>query len=335
MATEVVLAAANVRITHDKAQNLRRFLELIDEAAAERVDVLVLPEMGLQGYADFALAPGTAGRAKQKQYYFREAEPIPGPSTETIRRAAERHGMYVQMGMAETALHGNAIFNSVAMIAPAGVVGVYRKMHNQFEFPYFCPGEESPTFDTPHGRFGALICYDLCFPELIRTYALKGADVVLMSTAWPMKGHNRADDYHGWSMDLAAQANAFFNQMWLVVSNHCEKGVYSEGLDYYGGSQIVDPYGKVVAYLGQDEGLVVHGADLRRTTLTSRTEGFFGLNLLQDRRPEHYPALVEQSYRHPGQVQVERPLLDRTNGRDGRGARAGSRRVAPESRGRR
>lgn len=299
MAAEVVLGAANVRIAHDKPKNLRRFLELIDEAAAQGVDVLVLPEMGLQGYADFAFAQGSKERAEQKQYYFREAEPIPGPSTEVIRRAAERHGMYVQLGMAESALHGNAIFNSVALIAPEGVIGVYRKMHNQFEFPYFGPGEESPAFDTLHGRFGAIICYDLCFPELIRTYALKGTDAVLMSTAWPMRGHDRSDDYHGWSMDLAAQANAFFNQMWLVISNHCERGVYSQGLDYYGGSQIVDPYGKVVAYLAHDEGLVVHRADLRQTTMMSRSEGFFGLNLLQDRRPEHYAALIDESYRHP------------------------------------
>jgi predicted amidohydrolase len=100
-------------------------------------------------------------------------------------------------------------------------------------------------------------------------------------------------------MDLGAQANAFFNQMWLVCSNHCEKGVYSQGLDYYGGTQIVDPYGKVVEYLADEEGLVVHRADLRQTMLTSRTEGFFGLNLLQDRRPEHYGAVVEAGWRHP------------------------------------
>ncbi|MBJ7600915.1 MAG: hypothetical protein DLM67_23345 [Candidatus Nephthysia bennettiae] len=299
MATEVVFGAANVQIKHDKRQNLRRFLELIEEAASQQVDLLVLPEVGLQGYADFALAPGSEARADQKQYYFREAEPIPGPSTEVIRAAAERHGMYVQLGMAESTLHGNAIFNSTALISPDGVVAVYRKMHNQFEFPYFNAGEEAIVSDTPFGRLGSIICYDLCFPELLRAYALQGADLVLMSTAWPMRGHDRADDYHGWSMDLAAQANAFFNQMWLVVSNHCEKAVYSENVDYYGGSQIVDPYGKVVAYLADEEGLVVHRADLRQTVLDSRTKGFFGLNLLQDRRPEHYRALVDQGYRHP------------------------------------
>jgi predicted amidohydrolase len=284
---------------HDKRQNLRRFLELIEEAASQRVDLLVLPEVGLQGYADFAFAPGSEERADQKQYYFREAEPIPGPATEAIRAAAQRHGMYVQLGLAESTLHGNAIFNSTALISPEGVVGVYRKIHNQFEFPYFCAGEDATTSDTPFARVGSVICYDLCFPELLRAYALQGADVVLMSTAWPMRGHDRTDDYHGWSMDLAAQANAFFNQMWLVISNHCEKGVYSESLDYYGGSQIVDPYGKVVAYLGDEEGLVVHRAELREKVLESRTKGFFGLNLLQDRRPEHYRALIDESYRHP------------------------------------
>jgi predicted amidohydrolase len=133
----------------------------------------------------------------------------------------------------------------------------------------------------------------------MRVFALQGATLALMSTAWPMKGHDRADDYHGLSMDLAAKANAFFNQMWLVISNHCEKGAYSTGVDYWGNSQIVDPYGKVVALLEDEEGLVVHTADLEQTTLASRTEAFFGLNLLQDRRPEHYGPIVDTTLYAP------------------------------------
>lgn len=297
--TETTLAAANVRIAHDKARNLKRFVEMIDEAAGQGVDVLVLPEVGLQGYADFALGTGSAAGAEQKRYYAREAETIPGPSTQRIADLARRHGMLIQLGMAETSLHGNAIYNSTALIGPDGVIGVYRKLHNTFEFPYFSPGEETPVFRTPHGVMSSLICYDLCFPELLRTYAVKGADVVLMSTAWPMKGHDRPTDYHGWAMDLAAQSNAFFNQFWLVVSNHCETGAYSQKIDYYGGSQIVDPTGRVVAYLGEEEGLVVHRADLQDEILKSRTEAFFGLNLLQDRRPERYEALLDQSHRFP------------------------------------
>ncbi|HWJ72347.1 MAG TPA: carbon-nitrogen hydrolase family protein [Kaistia sp.] len=299
---ETTLAAANVKISHDKARNLKRFGELIEEAAASDVDVLVLPEMGLQGYADFGLGMGSKAAAEQKQYYFREAETIPGPSTDAIAALSRRHGMLVQVGLAERALHGNAIYNSTALVGPDGVVSIYRKTHNTFEFPYFSPGEEMPVVATAHGTLASLICYDLAFPELLRSFAVKGAEVVLMSTAWPMKGHDRATDYHGWAMDLAAQSNAFFNQFWLVVSNHCEKGVYSSGSDYYGGSQIVDPTGKVVAYLADEEGLVVHKADLQAEILRSRTEAFFGLNLLQDRRPELYGALVDDSHRYPAEA---------------------------------
>ena len=230
--TETTLAAANVKIVHEKARNLKRFAELIDEAAGKGVDILVLPEAGLQGYADFALSVGSKECAEQKQYYFREAETIPGPATQRVGELARRHNMFIQLGLAERALHGNAIYNSTALIGPEGVIGVYRKVHNQFEFPYFSPGEELPVFPTPHGTLSSIICYDLCFPELMRTYALKGAQVVLMSTAWPMRGHDRENDYHGWAMDLAAQANAFFNQFWMVVSNHCEKAAYSQKVDY-------------------------------------------------------------------------------------------------------
>jgi predicted amidohydrolase len=295
----VTLAAANIRIEHDKARNLAKFLEMIDEAATKGVDVLVLPEVGLQGYADFAFGLGDKGTAAQKQYYFKESEPVPGPATEAVRAKAAEYGMHVQLGLAERGLNGNVVFNSTALIGPDGVVGVYRKVHNQFEFPYFNPGEATPVFDLPFGRAASLICYDLAFPELMRVFALKGANLALMSTAWPMRGHDRTDDYHGRSMDLAAQANAFFNQMWLVISNHCEKGVYSGGVDYWGNSQIVDPYGKVVALLEDEEGLVVHTADLDETTLASRTDGFFGLNLLQDRRPQHYGELVDGSLYAP------------------------------------
>jgi predicted amidohydrolase len=286
--TETTLAAANVRITHDKARNLSRFLEFIDEAGAAGTDVLVLPEMGLQGYADFGFTVGDDVAAEQKQYYVREAEPIPGPATDAIAARAARYGMVVQLGLAERALHGNLVFNSTALIGPDGVTGVYRKLHNQAEALLFNAGERTPVFDTRVGRVASLICYDLAFPELMRVFALSGATVALMSTAWPMRGHDPGDDYYGRSMDLCARASAFFNQMWLVVSNHCETGAYRAGLDYWGHSQIIDPCGTVVASSGQEEGLVIHTADIAGELLRARTESFFGLNLLADRRPQHY-----------------------------------------------
>lgn len=286
----VTLAAANLAVHQDKERNLRRILELIGEAEGRGANILVLPEMCLQGYPDFGIGSHSQESTEQKQYYFRESEPIPGPSTEIIRQSLERSRMLVQVGLAETALNGNVIYNSTALIGPTGVLGVYRKVHNPFEYPYFYPGDATPVFDTPYGRVASIICYDLCFPELLRAFALKGADVVLMSNAWPMKGNDRQRDYYGWAMDLAAQSQAFFNQSWLVVSNHCEK---TSKFDYYGGSQIVDAYGQVVAYLADEEGLVLHTADLQLGILQSRTGGFFGHNLLRDRRPDRYENLVD------------------------------------------
>lgn len=296
---ETTLAVANLKIEHNKKNNLKKFIEVIQEASKKGVNVLVLPEVGLQGYADLGFTFGSAGLVEQKRYYEKESETIPGPTTDVIQKLATEHNMYIQLGMAEKSLNGNVIFNSVVLIGPEGIVGIFRKLHNQFEFPYFSPGEATPVFELPFATSASSICYDLAFPELARVYALKGATLIMNSTAWPMKGHDRTDDYHGWTMDLSAQANAFFNQLWLVVSNHCEKNVYAGGLDYWGKSQIVNPYGKVVASLDDEEGLVTHRADLVKEVLESRTNGYFGLNLLQDRRPQHYLPISESSFYAP------------------------------------
>ncbi|GAA2580527.1 carbon-nitrogen hydrolase [Dactylosporangium fulvum] len=283
--TDTVLAVANMKVTRNKTANLRRILELVDEAAAQDADVLVLPEMCLQGFADFSFGLGDERMVAQKRYYFHESEPIPGPSTQAVQERAARHGMVVQFGLAEKALHGNLVFNSTAIVGPDGVIGSYRKVHNPAEAVYFGPGERTPVFDLGFATGASMICYDLAFPELARVFALQGATVLLMSTAWPMRGSDRSNDYHGISMDLAAKANAFFNQSWLLVSNQCQ----TEGdLHYWGHSQIVDPFGIVVAELADEEGVVTWSADLGEEILRARTEGFFGLNLLQDRRPQHY-----------------------------------------------
>jgi predicted amidohydrolase len=301
---ETTLAAANARITHDKTANLRRVTDLIHEAGRKGVDILVLPEVALQGYPDFSYPAGDPGETAQKKYYYREAETVPGPATQVIQELAGQYGMAVQLGLAERSLHGNVVFNTAAVIDGQGVRSVFRKIHNQFEFPYFSPGEHTPTFDLPHCRAASLICYDLVFPELSRVYALQGATVILMSTAWVMKDHDKDSDYYGWAMDVSVQANAFFNQLWFVVSDHCETGVGTAGVDYYGRSKIVDPFGKTVARIDGEEGLVTYTADLEAEVVQSRTEGF-GANLLQDRRPQHYASLTDlRAYRgfclHPG-----------------------------------
>lgn len=302
--SNVTLAAANVKITHNKQENLNRFKEIIDHCAGAGVDLLVLPEVALQGYADFGYRFFDPEFAEQRRNYMREAEPIPGPSTEIIRQAVERHGMFVQLGMAESVLDGNIIYNSTALIGPEGVVGVFRKVHAYPDYPWFNWGESVPVFTTPHGKVGSLICYDIYFPELSRTYALRGADVLLMSTAWPMEGHERATDFAGGCLDLMTRATAMMNQMWLVVSNHCETDAYSTHDDYYGGSQIIDPCGRVLAYAAQNEEVLVESVDLVDAIHYARTEAYASCNFIQDRRPELYGALVDESFKYPNHDQA-------------------------------
>jgi predicted amidohydrolase len=290
------IAVVNMDVTHDKRQNIQTILRLMEEAAHEDADVLVLPEACLQGYADFAFPLGSDGSVRQRRFFLEAAEPIDGPSLSQVADKCQELDLIVQLGFTECDASRAALYNSVAIIGPSGTMAVYRKCHNSFEFPYFAPG---PALSAPvqagAARVGSLICYDLAFPETMRVLALNGCDVALMSTAWPMGGHDRTSDYCGSRLDLCARANAFFNQMWLAISDHCESNAYSTSLDYYGGAQIVDPRGEVVAAVGDGEGMAFCTADIEATTIRARTQDFYGLTLLQDRRPDLYSRITETS----------------------------------------
>jgi predicted amidohydrolase len=82
------LAAANMRVGPDKQANLARILRFIEEAADRGADLLVLPELALQGYIDFALRHGTPEYIAQRQYFVSSAEPVPGPATDQIAAGA-------------------------------------------------------------------------------------------------------------------------------------------------------------------------------------------------------------------------------------------------------
>jgi predicted amidohydrolase len=291
------VSVSNMCVERSPDANRTKILAAIANARAEGSSVLVLPEMCLQGYVDFNFPLGTASCTEQKLYYEREAETIPGPMTDWIQESLSGTSLLVQVGLAESTQYGNVIYNSVALLTADRVVGVYRKTHNQGEWPYFNPGQELPVFETPVGRVGALICYDICFPEAARALAVQGAELILMSTAWPMLGHARDTDFYGSRMDLCVQANAFFNQVWIAVSNHCERGAYSTKVDYYGGSQIVNPRGEVVARSGSDEEIVSAGFDTHQVVRETRARDFFGANLLQDRRPDVYAMATGDAFR--------------------------------------
>jgi predicted amidohydrolase len=218
---------------------------------------------------------------------------VPGPSTELLGKYAARHNMYIQIGMAETTRAGQVFYNSAVLVGPEGVVGVFRKLHDRGEWPVFCSGDEFPIMETAIGRLGAFVCYDMCFPETVRAYSVRGAVIASMSTAWPLKDTNAPDqeaDHYAYVYDTLTRAHAIANQVFFISSNQVGP---TGRFNYYGHSRIISPTGVLLADSGREEKLITATVDIEHEIDIARTETLFFKNLLRDRRPETYGALVE------------------------------------------
>lgn len=284
---EITLGAVCMRCEHDPRRNLGRYREFIAEAAAQAVQVLVFPEVSVQGYVRRMHGYRSPESAEQIRYYLATAEPVPGPTTEALGELAARHRMFIQVGLAELA--GTTLYNTAALIAPDGrVVGKFRKVHNQTEMPVFAPGHGFEVWDTGLARFGPIICADLLFPESVRIVGLQGAEVVLMSTAWPMRTDDPATDHSGYEYDLLTRAQALMNQVWLVAANQVGQSSSPRAANYFGHSRIVGPDGHIVEGLGVEEGLAVARVDVREGLHRVRSEDPIAYGR---RRPELYGLL--------------------------------------------
>jgi predicted amidohydrolase len=289
--------------THEYAANLNKYREFIEAAADRGVDLLVFPEVSLHGYLMGARQLGTPEMAEQLAYFRRVAEPIPGPTTCVLQEYTARYDMLIQAGLAERAMDSNLTYNSAVLVGPDGVIGVFRKLHNQFEWPVFGPGDHLSVFPTRLGKIGMFICYDLCFPETVRACALQGAAIASMTTAWPMQGDEPDSDYYGHTFDLLSRANALSNQLWMVCANQVGRPPTPGCPNYYGHSRIIAPTGEIIAQIGHAEGLVTATVDLAAGLEQGRTRDFFGLNLLQDRRPEFYGLLTRKDIYYRAEVE--------------------------------
>lgn len=170
------------------------FQPMIEDAARQRADLVVLPEMLTYG-----------GGAK----YVEVAEPIPGPSTEYFGALAKKHNLYLVPGLVER--EGPLVYNVALLIDPAGkIAGKYRKVclpRSEIEGG-ITPGHDYPVFDTRFGKVGMMVCYDGFFPEVARELTNRGAEVI----AWPVMGCN----------PLLAAARACENLVYLVSSTHSD-----------------------------------------------------------------------------------------------------------------
>jgi N-carbamoylputrescine amidase len=217
---------------HDPSASLERSLAAIDEAINGGAQVVVLPELTAPGYTS------------DPDLLQAGAEAIDGPAITAWSQRAAAASAVIVAGFCER--QGDQLFNSAVTIGPDGVLALYRKLHLfADEKAVFTPGDLGlPVVDTPHGRIGVCVCYDLRFVEVVRVLSLKGAEIVAVPTAW-LPGF---DDVWWDDRGMAPQAHGAVLQSNLdQVVIACASAVGQMGPYHFLGSSIVsDPWGKVL-----------------------------------------------------------------------------------------
>jgi N-carbamoylputrescine amidase len=234
MAREVSLAICQVSgPPYASARNRRASVDAANDAFERGAEVVLLPELIVPGYG--------ADRARLTEL----AEPLDGPTASAWNEIARRRGGYIAGGLCER--DGQALFSTAVLVGPEGVVLHYRKLHvfgeekNAFE-----PGDLGlPVVETPIGTVGVCLCYDLRFVETVRILALRGAQLVLVPTAWVPGFDSRPRDENGTARQAAAaMVQANLSQVFIACAS--QAGTFGTTA-FLGSSLIVDPTGTLLA----------------------------------------------------------------------------------------
>jgi N-carbamoylputrescine amidase len=284
----VQLGLVQRRATRDAAENLRRTIEGIREAARRGAQIVCTQELFLGPY--FCQT--------EDHEFFKLAEPIPGPTTEAMQALAKELGIVIVASLFEKRAEG-LYHNTAAIIdADGSYLGKYRKMHipddpQYLEKFYFTPGDLGfKAWDTKFGRIGVLVCWDQWYPEGARLTAMQGAEILFYPTAigWlvPEKAEHGERQANSW--ETIQRAHAIANGVYVCAVNRVghEDGP-NEGIEFWGNSFVADPSGMVVAKAGQDEEVMVVPVDLARVDV-QRTHWPF----LRDRRIDAYQDLTRR-----------------------------------------
>lgn len=251
----------------DKTGNIDRLERLVEEAAREGARLIVTPEMATTGYC-------WQSREEIAPY----VEPIPGATTERFARLARRYGCYIVLGMPEVELADALYYNTAVLIGPEGVVGKHRKTHPYIAEPKWAASGNlgHQVYSTSIGTIALLICMDIHFVETARVVGLAGATVICHISNW-----------------LAERAPApyWINRAWengcyLIESN---RWGLERGVQFSGGSCIIDPDGRLQALRDTGDGIVRGHIDPQRVILAQRA-------IHKARRPALYKTLASQAF---------------------------------------
>jgi N-carbamoylputrescine amidase len=275
----------------DPDENLKRACDKVRDAARQGAQIICLPELFKTQY--FCQREDAA--------LFDLAEPIPGPSSEALSAVAKEQNVVIIASLFEKRARG-LYHNTAVMIDGNGnIMGMYRKMHIPddplyYEKFYFTPGDLGyKAFDTEFGKIGTLVCWDQWYPEGARLTALKGANVLFYPTA--IGWHPAEKEQYGVAQHDAwrtiQRAHAIANGVFVAVVNRVghENGNVrgnvapaGQGLEFWGGSFLCDPFGRVLAEASHDkEEILVGEINLKELEDVRRNWPF-----LRDRRIDSY-----------------------------------------------
>jgi 5-aminopentanamidase len=257
--------------------NQQACLSAAQRAAGDGANIIVLPELATSGYV-FA-SPEEARTL---------AEPVSGPTVSRWTELASRTGTTIVGGICELGEDGN-LYNTAVMVAGSRILAVYRKVHLwDMEKAVFTPGSQAPpVVDVGQARLAMMVCYDLEFPEWVRLPSLAGAQLLCVPTNWPRFPRPEGER----PMDVVrAQAAASVNRMYVAA---CDRVGHERGVDWVGGSVIIDPGGWPLAGpAGDEEAEIIMAGCMLQTATDKKTSD--NNDVLADRRPALYRRLIEE-----------------------------------------
>ena len=273
--------------TASKPENLQKAIEKIHEAAQKGAQIVCLQELFTSLYF-----------CDEEDYEnFKLAEPIPGPSTNALSKAAKEAGVVIIASLFEKRTEGLYHNTTAVLDADGSYLGKYRKMHipddpAYYEKFYFTPGDLGyRVFKTKFCTIGVLICWDQWYPEAARITALMGAEILFYPTAigWSASQDEatNTEQYNAWQ--TIQRSHAVANGVHVVSVNRV--GFEQEGnMKFWGGSFVANPFGTILYQAPHDrEEVHVMPVDTSKTD-QYRTHWPF----LRDRRIDSYQPITKR-----------------------------------------
>ena len=286
--TSVTLGLVQHACTDDPQANMRKALQGVREAAGRGAHIVCLQELFRSRY--FCQI--------EDHRFFDLAEPIPGPSTTALSALAAELGVVIVASLFEKRAEG--LYHNTAAILDADgrYLGKYRKMHipddpQYYEKFYFTPGDLGfRSWDTRFGRIGVLVCWDQWYPEAARLTALSGAQILFYPTAigWlpAEKAEHGAQQQAAW--ETIQRSHAIANGVYVCAVNRVgHEGDSNAGIEFWGGSFVADPGGRILVKGGTAEEVLTADVDLGKVGV-SRTHWPF----LRDRRIDAYQDITKR-----------------------------------------